>query len=360
MSVSEVHIKDVRNIENTKAHPSKKLNIIVGPNGSGKTTFLEALYLLGRARSFRTQSIKKIITHEKDHLVVYAKLDGVDGASNKVAIKKGQNETIIRVNGKTEKKASELSRYLHTHLIRPESQSLLERGSAARRSFVDWGVFHVKHDFLDASKKYTQLLKQRNKLLKSKQMDTLDVWNKKLAEYGIIVSNERALYVLELEKELKRIIENLLGVVDISIEYVKGWDKTLSLFEALDKAKRRDIQYGFTTCGAHKSDIRVLVDGKNAQDYLSRGQMKLLVISLYLAQIKIMSNHKEKSICVLLDDLSAELDKDNFNKVMLFIVSLDTQVFITATQKKNFKDFIELNETRVFHVEHGCIQTGEV
>ncbi|PHS72720.1 MAG: DNA replication/repair protein RecF [Cycloclasticus sp.] len=359
MSVSEIHIKDVRNIQNINIQPSAKLNIIVGPNGSGKTTLLEAIYLLGRARSFRTQNIKKIITHEADHLIVYAKLDSPNGISNKIAIKKDQNDTTIRVNGKTEKRASELSRYLHTHLIRPESQTLLERGSSARRSFIDWGVFHVKHEFLDASKKYTQLLKQRNKLLKSKQLDTLHVWNKKFAEYGIIVSKERALYVYHLEKELKQIAKLLIGTEDIVVDYVKGWEQALSLGDALIKNRARDVQYGFTTVGAHKSDIRVLIEDKKAQDFLSRGQMKLLVISLYLAQIKIMSAQKDKSVCVLLDDLAAELDRDNFKKVMSFVVSLGIQVFITTTQENLFLDFMELNESRVFHVEHGCIQKGE-
>jgi len=359
VALLEVQIKDVRNISNIKLHPSPKLNIIVGPNGSGKTSLLEALYLLSRARSFRTQNIKKVISNKKDNLVVYAKIKE-QRVENKVAIKKSPTETQIRVNGKTEKKSSELSRYLHTHLIRPESQTLLERGSTARRSFIDWGVFHVKHGFLETAKKYNQLLKQRNKLLKSKKLETLGAWDKKLVEYGIIITNERKSYVSMLESELKLIVNDLMGKVEIQVVFLSGWSNEVSFEESLSKSLKRDVLYGYTTTGPHKSDVQVLVNNMPAQDFLSRGQMKLLVISLYLAQIKVMSELEGKSSCVLLDDLAAELDVENLKKVMMFLDQLDVQIFITTTKREQFKSYIEGNETNVFHVKHGAIHPGEI
>jgi len=359
VALLEVQIKDVRNISSITFHPSLKLNIIAGPNGSGKTSLLEALYLLSRARSFRTQNIKKVISNNKEHLIVYAKIKQQD-VENKVAIKKSTTETQIRVNGKTEKKSSELSRYLHTHLIRPESQTLLERGSTARRSFVDWGVFHVKHEFLQTAKKYNQLLKQRNKLLKSKKLETLGAWDKKLVEYGIIITKERKKCVVLLEDELKLITHDLMGEVNIKLVFLNGWSNEVEFEESLSKNLNRDTLYGYTTTGPHKSDMQVLIDNKPAQDFLSRGQMKLLVISLYLAQIKITSQYKGKPICVLLDDLAAELDVDSLKKVMVFLDKLSVQVFITTTKKELFKSYIEDNEANVFHVKHGGMDPGEI
>lgn len=358
MSLSEVRIKDVRNIKSAYLIPSPRLNLLVGPNGSGKTSFLEAIYLLSRARSFRTHNIKKVINSEESNLLVFAKLDHT-GVKNKIAIKKDPQETTIRINDKTEKKSSELNRFFHAHLIRPESQVLLESGSSLRRSFVDWGVFHVEHAFLDASKKYNHTLKQRNKLLKSKQLDTLDVWSDKLAEYGIMITAHRERYVLQLEAALCLIAADLIGEIVINVEYIKGWDKGLSYDQALKKALARDLQYGHTTIGSHKSDIRVLVDGRLAQDYLSRGQMKLLIIALYLAQIKLMRDQGKKSICVLLDDLASELDGVNFNKVMLFLVGLDIQMFVTTTDESLFGDYVSDKASRVFHVKHGRVIKGD-
>ncbi|AFT66044.1 DNA replication/repair protein RecF [Cycloclasticus sp. P1] len=355
MSLVDVQIKDVRNIENIIFQPSPKLNIIVGPNGSGKTSILESLYILSRARSFRTQNITKVLSHNKDSLIVFAQLAYVN-VSHKIAIKKNKHKTIIRINARSEKKSSELSRLFHAHLIRPESQTLLENGGVDRRAFIDTGVFHVKHSFLNISKQYNHLLKQRNKLLKTKQLDTLTVWNNKLIEYGTIVSHEREKYLELLDKELKGIACQFIGDAEVTLNYLKGWDKSLSFEDALNKAKDRDILYGFTTAGAHKADIKVLVNGRLAQDYLSRGQMKLLVIAMYLAQIKLMRDRVSKSVCVLLDDLGAELDRENVRKVMFFLQKLNIQTFVTTTNIDLFLEFIDAKETKVFHVKRGVMQ----
>ena len=358
MYLSKIQINNVRNIALIGINPCEKLNIIVGPNGSGKTSVLESLYLLSRARSFRTHNIKKVVSFNESDLTVFAELQG-NGSLSKIAIKKKHGDTLIRINGQTEKKSSELSRYLHTHLIRPESQTLLENGSSVRRSFIDWGVFHVKHNFLDVSKKHNQLLKQRNKLLKTKQLDTLSVWNNKFVEYGTMVSIERQEYVSKFEKELSLIVKQLIGDIQLRVDFLRGWDNSLTLEEALNKAESRDIYYGHSTVGSHKSDIKVLVDDKLAQDVLSRGQMKLMVIAMYLAQIKLMSGMVEKSACVLIDDLAAELDEVSFRKVMLFLNNLAVQVFITTTNKQLFLEYIETNDSKVFHVKHGRIETEE-
>ena len=358
MSLVDVHIKGVRNIDTAQLKPSGGLNIIIGPNGSGKTSILESLYLLSRARSFRTHNIKKVINKSQLHLMVYAQLSE-QAVQHKLAVKKDSSSTIIRVDGKSQKKSSELSRLFYAHLIRPESQTLLENGSAPRRSFVDWGVFHVKHEFIETHKRFNQFLKQRNKLLKLKQLDTLDSWDNKLSEYGILLSNEREKYIQKLEASLKEITGLVMNETGFSIRYLKGWEKETSLYEALRKTKVRDTQFGYTTVGPQKSDFRIILNKLPVQDYLSRGQMKLLVISLYLAQVKIMSELSTKSVCVLVDDLAAELDAESFKKIMLFLINMNTQVFLTTTNKDLFLEYIEENDSKVFHVKHGKIEQEE-
>jgi len=354
LSLVDIQILDVRNIESIRFQPSKGLNIIVGPNGSGKTSLLESLYILSRARSFRTQNINKVLSYGKSKLTIFSKLEEGD-VTKKIAIQKNKSETTIRINGETEKKASELSKHLHTHLIRPESQTLLEGGSTGRRSFIDLGVFHVKHSFLDIAKNHNLCLKHRNKLLKQKQFETMDTWSNKFVEYGIIITDERTRYTQRFELELRPIVKSLIGDVDVTVKYFSGWFKEQTLQEALIKSLDKDKRYGYTTAGAHKADIKILVDGNIAQDYLSRGQMKLLVIAMYLAQIKLMGRVDLKSVCVLLDDLAAELDVSSFRKVMLFLVSLEIQVFVTTTNELVFSDFIDKADTKVFHVKHGAI-----
>jgi len=354
----ELKISDVRNLESLNLTLSKTSNIIVGPNGSGKTSILETIYLLSRARSFRTYTTKKIISSGKNALVVYGLVED-EQQQNKIAIKKSTQETLIKINGEKEKKSSELASYLRVHLIRPESQTLLERGGALRRSFLDWGVFHVKHDFLTLSKNYNKVLKQRNQLLKQSPLDTLPLWNKKLAEYGTILDAERLAYVESLRYEFKLISEELLGLEALELEYNRGWPENRTFLEALEGTKKRDVFKGYTTVGSHRADFNVKVGNCLAQDYLSRGQMKLLVLALYLAQVKVTSMASQQRVVVLIDDLPAELDVYNLKKVVSFLSRLSVQVVMTTTNINNFLGWYSMENTKVFHVKHGCIIEGD-
>lgn len=355
--LSEVKINNVRNIKKGHLKLSNNINIIVGPNGSGKTSVLEAIYLLSRSRSFRTQSINNVRTKGEEHLVVYGATEEKE-RTNQIAIKKSPKETKIRINGKNEKKASELSEHLKVHLIRPESQTLLERGSSARRTFIDWGVFHVKQSFLAKAKTYNHLLKQRNKLLKQRDQSTLSTWSEKLAEYGTIVDKERGAYLVLLQQELKKTVLALLGDVDISLTYEKGWSDKLNLGSALINSLDRDLFKGYTTVGPHKADIVLRVGSYLAQDYLSRGQVKLLVMALYLAQIRLLRNIGNQDVCVLVDDLSAELDKKNVNKVLMLLYKTGAQILLTATSLESLTEWSVLADTKTFHVEQGLITEG--
>jgi DNA replication and repair protein RecF len=213
----------------------------------------------------------------------------------------------------------------------------------------------VKHDFLEIAKQHNHQLKQRNRLLRTKQIETLSAWDKKLVECGIIITREREAYIQALETETQAIAQALIGDLSVEIKYRRGWDQNTPLGDSLLKARAKDIQFGYTTIGAHKSDFLVLINKRKAQDYLSRGQMKLLVLALYLAQIKVMNEGGGKSFCVLLDDLAAELDGNNFEKVMQYLKNQGTQIFITTTNKGLFLRYID-GGAKVFHVKQGAIQ----
>ncbi|PCI65453.1 MAG: DNA replication/repair protein RecF [Piscirickettsiaceae bacterium] len=355
--LSEVKISNIRNIKSAHLKLSGDINIFVGPNGSGKTSILEGIYLLSRSRSFRTQSLNKVRTKNEEALVVYGLLD--DGKTkHQIAIKKTNQETKIKINGKSEKKASELTEYFKVHLIRPESQTLLERGSSVRRAFVDWGVFHVKHQFLDNAKKYNHTLKQRNKLLKHRDESTLPIWSRKLAEYGTIVNADREGYLELLARALDETIKPLLGDMDIQLSYTCGWQAEVTLEQALNASVKKDLLKGYTTVGPHRSDITLRVDGHLAQDYLSRGQMKLAVMALCLAQAKVSARVNNQNICVLIDDLSAELDGVNLGKVLKLLYDTGAQILVTTTDRFAFKDWLKLEKTKLFHVEQGLITEG--
>lgn len=355
MALTKIHISNIRNIKSVNFTSSSKLNIIVGENGSGKTSILEAIYLIGRGRSFRTQSTSKIITKGEAALITTAQIQN-EKSTHQVGIRKTSSTTEIRINKKKERKASELSNYAQVHILRPESQSLLERGATNRRSFIDWGVFHVEHDFLQLSKKHNQALRQRNKLLKNKELKTLGAWSTKVAEYGTMLVSKRKTYVGRLEAECRVVSKALLGEEKINLVFSQGWEKNKTLQAALEEATKKDLLKGFTSVGAHRSDISLYVSDKLAQDYLSRGQMKLLIFSLYLAQVKVSSRESDVATCVLIDDLAAELDPFNIKRVLVFLEKVGAQVFITTTNEKLFANYINNESSSLFHVKHGVIE----
>ena len=355
--LSDIKITNIRNIKQSHLTFSKNINIFVGQNGSGKTSLLEGVYLLSRSRSFRTQSTSKVRSKGENSLIVYGLV--VDEFSkNNIAIKKTKSDTQIRINGKDEKRTSILSSFLKVHLIRPESQALLERGASIRRTFIDWGLFHVKHQFLDDSKKYNHTLRQRNKLLKQQKTATLSIWSESLAEYGTIVDKARASYIEALANEFAKTTKALLGGIDIQLSYSKGWPEGEVLLDSLNGTLKRDLFKGYTTVGPHRSDLVLKVNGVLVQDFLSRGQMKLAVLALYLAQVKISNQASKQDVCVLIDDLSAELDRDNLNKSLTYLSEMGAQVLITTTSLEPFNNWLALTNTKLFHVEQGVINEG--
>jgi DNA replication and repair protein RecF len=358
MALSHIRITNIRNLNATEFSPESRLNILAGSNGSGKTSILEAIYLLARGRSFRTQSISKVISKGEASLVSTATITH-DEVTARIGIKKTASTTEIRVNTRREKKSSELTNYLHVHIIRPESQTLLERGAATRRSFIDWGAFHVEHDYLMLSKKYNQALKQRNKLLRTKQKKTIPSWSLKLVEYGTILAEKRASYIEGLEKECRVISSALLGDHKLKLVFNRGWSEKYGLKKGLEESLEKDLHRGYTSVGAHRSDVSVYVDDKLAQDYLSRGQMKLLVLSLYLAQVKVTSKKNEVAMSVLIDDLAAELDPKNIKRVVNFLDKAGAQVFITTTNSEIFSQHVLKEGSALFHVKQGNIEKAE-
>lgn len=352
MGLSSIQISHLRNIHQQSLSPCSGLNILEGENGSGKTSFLEAVFLLGRGKSFRTQTASKIITQGESRLVVSGSIN-TDAISSRIGVQKTATNTDIRINGKDCKKVSELVTRFPLQIIRPESHCLLEGIPQIRRSFIDWGLFHVKHNYLDAYKRYQRALHQRNALLKRRQTRDLGAWNHELGEYGTIVDNTRRGYLDELSVHFSRLAHEFLSIADIHIAYQSGWDIRQSLGEAIKESEPNDIQRGFTRLGPHRADMVLKTRDVLARDRLSRGQMKLLVLCLNLAQIEMFKQKSHQEVVVLIDDLAAELDPVHQDKALSKLANLRAQVFITSTQSKNLPVIHGWPDIKMFHVKQG-------
>jgi len=357
MHLSQLDIFQVRNLKNIRTSCHPQANIIFGANGSGKTSFLESIYLLGRGRSFRHRDLRVVVNNDSDELVVSGRLlRDQTSTVHQLGIKrtpKGLFEA--RLDGKSLQTAAQLVSELPLQLIDAHSFMLLEGGPLQRRQFLDWGVFHVEHDYSNLWRRFQKTLKQRNQLLRHGRIDEdlLRTWTAELIPLCEQITQFRRQYLSALSGQLNQAISAFEGLGEVSLEYYCGWDEERSLADVYIADQARDIGTKTTSHGAHRADIRIKVDGQAAADHLSRGQTKLLVYALKLAQASHYREHTGESCLFLLDDLPAELDYQHRGQVISYLNDLGCQYFITGVDKKDFEDLVQTVPHQMFHMEHG-------
>lgn len=391
--IKELYIKQVRNISEAKLVDLGRVNLISGQNGSGKTSVLEALFLLATGRSFRTNKTKNIIQFEKSDLAVSIKLTSPSLSIGTIRCRDGSK--LLKLGGEKINRLSDIADYLPVQAIHSETFDLLTGSPSVRRRFLDWGVFHVEHSFLNAWKQCERALKQRNELLRRDNIETssIDLWSQQLVQQAVQIDQYRQVYFDGFKVLLAERLADI-GLPNVDITYYRGWRKETDLAEQLTLNLDKDFQRGSTSIGPHRADIRFRVNGIGAGEVLSRGQQKLLAGMLMVVQGEYLNQHNRKSTVYLVDDLPAELDI-NFQHYFIDVLKkTNAQVFITGIQadelsqlwlatnqryenkldfsesilsKKSSVDYIstaqnsnmqvdELTKVRMFHVEHGTIE----
>ncbi|PLW70881.1 DNA replication/repair protein RecF [Pseudohalioglobus lutimaris] len=356
--LSRLQISHVRNLESVKLEGLRRVNVFYGHNGSGKTSVLEAIHMLGMARSFRG-SIKSLVTHGEPHCTVF----GVLGpAKTTLGIQRSRSgEVKIKVGGSPIRTVAELVEYLPLQVINADSFDLLTGSPGARRQYLDWGVFHVEHRFFDQWQRFQRGIKQRNQLLRRGKMltDELSVWTNSLVESGEALSRYREAYFNLLIPRFKQIMAQLApSLGGLELRYRRGWDKQLSYKEALDGCVAADLEQGYTHVGPQRADIRMLINGHLAAETLSRGQQKLAVCGLKLAQGQLMTETGRGQCTYLVDDLPSELDREHSGLVCRQLAAMKAPVFITCVHKKDIESAWppgDKQDLAMFHVEHGSV-----
>jgi DNA replication and repair protein RecF len=356
MPLEFLEINQVRNLLSIDLMPDKNFNVFVGDNGSGKTSILEAIHIIGTGRSFRTHIIRRVINHQSNFLSVFAKIEN-QGKTLPVGIEKQSNgETKIKMTGKSVTNLAELVTLLPLQIVNTDSLQLLTAGPKLRRQFIDWGLFHVEQRFFLTWKRYQEVLKQRNIALKSKAgLDEITSWTKVLAPLGEELDRYRKDYLIQLEAPLTVILEKLFGHFEISFSYYSGWNKEKNLAIALEESINNDLYMGYTHVGPHRADLSIKTNKLLVQDVLSRGQQKLLVVILRVAQSLLLQEQTNKSCIFLLDDLPSELDSQALEKVSELLQALNTQVFLTGIHFKQLDMLIPPDNCQMFHVKQGKV-----
>lgn len=369
MRLTTLNVQGVRNIRHAVLHPAPTINIIYGENGSGKTSLLEAIFLLGRGRSFRTRKLDSVISKGVDSCTVFALLsdsDQQDCSEIPVGVSRSAKGGFkFKIAGRQVNTASQLAANLPILLINSDSFVLISGGPSNRRRFLDWGVFHVEHEYRDVWQKFQRCHKQRNNLLRrdSMQRSELLVWDREFVELSEQVAVYRQRYFDKMLPEFNKTLALLNNTLRIDLSLYRGWDIEHTLAEALRTNYQRDHNSKLTHSGAHRADLRFLCEGRPATEVLSRGQEKLVVLALQIAQGRLLGKAINGHCLYLLDDLAAELDQHHFAKGMQLLVELKSQLFMTGTNKELMQAGLpksQHGQISMFHVKHGEIEQEEL
>jgi len=345
--IKQLTVEGVRNLESSqRLEVARHINLLSGQNGAGKTSILEAIYILGRGRSYRGRSIRSVINSgaEVKRCTVFGLLgkeshgkeSGISRADLRIGVSRETNGGYrFKVDGEVVTSSSALAEALPLVLINTESFQLLAGGPQNRRRYLDWGLFHTSAAFRDAWRQQQRVLRHRNALLKqgvgSNKHAELDGWDEQFAVLSEQITELRRNYLGAMELIVLKVLDSLSALEGISFYYYQGWDSGKSLKEVLKAGRERDIMLGSSQYGPHRADMRIRFINHKAADILSRGQTKSLVMAMMIAQAMHYRDQTGNTSVFLIDDLPAELDGEHQHKVAQLLVETGCQVFITGT-----------------------------
>jgi DNA replication and repair protein RecF len=298
----------------------------------------------------------RVIQYDQNHFTLFCQIQHQDRLLP-IGLRKSKNgETILKIDGQMVKTLASLTQYIPMQLITPESYTLLSGSPKNRRSYLDWGVFYHDPLFYSNWSRIKRILKQRNAALKQcNAYKELQLWDNELCLLSEQISAQRAEYFAKLQPLIAQTIADFLPEFTIKSHFFCGWDKkNKPLAEYLADNFQRDKQLGYTSVGPQKADLKIKINNLPVDDVLSRGQLKLLVYALRLAQGLFLNAVDKKQCVFLIDDFSSELDRSKQAILAKHIIESDAQVFISAISANSIEDLFMQKRT-LFHMKQGKI-----
>jgi DNA replication and repair protein RecF len=333
--ILELSLFNFRNFKEQQIRFCPEFTFIFGQNASGKTSLLEAIYLLSSGKSFRTNNAGVCINHLSDEYVIRAQISNILYYPDYfwLALQRGRNGLgHYKVANNIENKLSNFVKYLPVQFIDINSYKIIEEGPVLRREYLDWLLFHTVADYAEIWQRMKKSLEQRNILLKSPMVDLaqLELWSKSFILYAEMVDHLRQELVQKLAKHLTTLIQQYYAIEQVEITYSQGFDVNYSLAQNLNLALKQDLLRKNTSVGPQKADLIILINNHPVKEVFSRGQIKLLTFLMMQARVMIL----QKKSVFLIDDLASELDQNHSAKILNSLANLQCQVIITALESE--------------------------
>ncbi len=357
MKIERLRIERFRCFDAVEFLPDPGFNLITGENGSGKTSVLEALHLMAHGRSFRGRVRDGLVQRNQSALEVVVNWCADDALQRSAGLRHSGSQWQARLDGQDVQQLGQLVAALAVISFEPSSHALIDGSSELRRRFLDWGLFHVEQAFMAPWRRYMRALKQRNALLRQRAPGPqFDGWEQELALAGEALTALRSGQVAALQPHLNCLLDILLPELGpVSITLHPGWrQRECGLGDALLLSRERDLALGHTSVGPHRADLKLTLDGLDA-NCLSRGQTKQLALALLLAQASRLAVILGRWPILQLDDLGAELDRAHQERAIDVLAASGAQIVITGTEPPAALQEHGASVAR-FHVKHQQIE----
>ncbi len=343
MALQQIRIANFRNLKDVTLDFNPNINLITGQNAAGKTSLLEALSVIVQGKSFRTRKLIQCVTRGQESFLLFARNN-----NHGCGFRYGKNHRELRIDGKNIHRIRDLARITAVMAIDHQTTELVTGSPAIRRQFIDWLVFHVKPSYADQWSQAQYILKQRNAILRQgTNLDLLDYWDPLLVEH-----------TKRIQKERRSVLSDLLSDdFGYRIEYKQGFDDEYA--RQLIKDRDQDIRQGYTRHSFARADLKITKKNQPVIECCSRGQLKALSIEIKSRSAELIRRKTQKPCIVLIDDLQAELDRENCTRLYQRLISLGLQIFVTGLSHAAFTDAM-IEGGRMFHVEHGMIRPDPV
>tara|TARA_E500000331_G_scaffold18812_1_gene16688 strand:+ start:951 stop:2021 length:1071 start_codon:yes stop_codon:yes gene_type:complete len=346
MPLQRLHLKNFRLFEDKIFTFSDGTNLILGENGSGKTTILESLSILLTGNSFRAKETKECINLKKGFYNITGK-GVVDGKNLSIII---ENSHLKRLSSKRKLGGSPVKKedLYFLQIVLAKNLKMIEGEPEIRREFFNDLMFHVKPDTKKIHNKYQKALKQRNRCLKNKlSKSEISLWSREVSAIGLELSLEQYNFFKIFKEYTKNSIKKNISygsfhyLDQLDLTFVKGWERTKKLEESLLDSLERDIALGYTSKGPHRMDFTFSVKNRKASSNLSRGQLKILILLVFLSNSRLLKELIQTKILLMIDDLGSELDLRNLTSILKIILESEDQIILTGIEGEEMHKSLE-------------------
>ena len=353
MKIKRIYLENFRNYEAQEINLEDNMNVFYGNNAQGKTNILEALYFCALGRSFRTHKESELIRfgEEKAKIVIDFEKNNLEKKIEFILSKNERKKILL--NGIKINKNSELLGNMNLVLFSPDDIIILKESPASRRKFLDILISQLRPNYAHILGEYNKILEQRNAMIKSKKLDTIDIWDEQLTNNAEKIYEYRKEYIEKLQTHIESISPNITNNKEnLRINYKSKFVNKESFLKLLKDCIQIDLYRGFTTNGIHRDDFDIFVNNKELNLYGSQGQHRTAILTLKFAEMNIIKEEVGENPILLLDDITSELDMERISSIFNKISGY--QVLITCTDATILKNFNCLTkETKLYKIIGG-------